>query len=1073
MSVELHKVDKFFKSSLKPKIQAAVFSHERFTELRQANNNTQYSLLGDVCRAVALEAQSYDANNGHRRPVPRQSRVALAGHVPATNYNDFCNDCATVCSALELRNSPNIYIVKITEIANVINLSAKAAVAVYLAPANYYLCISHAIFSAAQALGLNGGTLEQILAAIGGVGTHDDPHVPNAASVALIDAASEKHIRATAIGGGAGAPCVTGAQVAVALTAAALAHGAGGAQRLNNAAVRFNFIVTGCAIAANATDIIINGQTFTLVEQINLLLQIIGIPRRVGGAGVNAGTAIATADTVHGNDIAASIASGFDAANNFVAGSVHKNAFITPNGMSKIVNNFYRRIIYDADHHGLAAVGAAAPYDGILGSFDTGTRVAMCDIQNINFFTAVRTGPGGLANINKIKAPYNVGGYVAGNNLGIYCQHFIKYMIGYYFNDFLLDGQILTQINNITRNSSELECIIALGNVMQDYFTRFTQYVIPVIKSYGVTEEQQRMTDADMIAGVFVGLIGPGPACIHIPQTITQLSPALTEIGIDKTNGDITITGNRKLFNVPGKYYVPGRPAGIPPAVTFGPNNDHYKYNFHLDEHDPMVMAIDTISVYIPLTVNMINVNSMQLVKTPGHQCVFFKTPLPHRTARGMITAQAVSQINADGASPQIIETPINCEPHGNFSLAIVVMFSATAQALFNQQSMYGNTPGISNRHMTYRLEDDGSISILDSTPNTAGVSPAVPLRLPNFHYARQRTVMDNQEDIWNETCKAFFGTNSSAYDKWCGPMLFHVFHKTGLNMLKHISETNDKAGFGDVFATMKNANASIHYEILKTLEWIGESKTDGTMVMVNVDTWLDDIKRISTKNNTPKGQEFTQYFNNKDDVKNLLQAMVENVNSDPRFLEQKYAKAKSAGPQPASIRMTQLNNPQKVLLNNRNLSAPMVGRNPRIGTGLMFSQLGGAPKSSIWQTKFNEVQQHLSNLNQRLSPTTIRHFDKKIKTFEKNNEELEMLITKITRYTALLRGLNNNGFANQQVTIEDIDDLLARYSSVAGSQDKTTIKLETAFGTIYATMQTQSNTTSSTTTNDKLYVRM
>ena len=1083
MSVELHKVAKFFEKDLKTKIAKQDFFHEHKTNLLQSAAGA-YSLFGNVVKAVVEEAAAYDANAPAAAPLiargrilPHVPRVVLGAGVPATNYEKFCDDCATVCSTDGFER--NIYNIPVERLTNAINRSAIAAMTNSAGVgANYYSAVASGIFAAAQALGINGGNQALILRVLGGNGAHGSNTTQDGGINALLGPHLAESARLGRIGGGFAvrAPITVANFDAYLIAGDALIAGVPAAR---NGAVRLQLFTSACAIASVPNDIVIDGVTLTFIDQVNLLISIIGYP------GPTVGTVLATNDAVHPNTadgIRAGIVAGLVNVTLLAAGAnvnlPNDYAFFKSNGMSRIINNFYRRITQD---HGatLNGGGANAPYNGNV-DWEAGTRIQMCNPADVLFFANATMAVAG--NVAKIGAPAPVGGAYshANTNIGIYCKHFIKFVIGYYFNNFLL-GDILAMIDSLPNNATEFECLIHLADCMQEYFKKFTQYVVPAIKDYRVTEAEARMADAAMIASVFVGagVAGPSRACTSapngIPTILTTVRPSATNIGIDSTNGDITILGNGNSFKIPGKYYVAARA----PVAPFHPGKEYYQHNFHLDEHDPMVMAIDTISVYIPLTVNVITKGSFELLKTPNHKCVFFKTPLPHITNRGTSLANpSVDQINADGTSPQIIETPIETG-NGKYSLAIVMMFSATETAMENQRALYASTSsGLSNKYLKYTLEDDGSITIFTTDPNHPKVKNGVGYQLENFHQARRETVVDNKEDIWNETCKAFFGVGSTAYDKWCGPMLFHVFHKTGLNMLQHITDSVKYSGYTDVIGQMKKANASIHYEILKTLDWIGERKTDGSVQMADVDTWLADL----TKADATKGASFNTYFGSNKAVKDLLNEMVKSVNKDPDMLAEKHGKKNSSSNtvNPPAITMTPLNPNQLALLNNRskiNLNAPVFGRNPSFG-GIVYRQFGGnnvqnRSATVYFKNSLDEIQKELQKYNQILSADTIRQFNKKMEKYEIQEKELIKMEILIKEYTQNIRNLSaqGKGFTNNGVSLDDIEKLNKQYEKLAENQSTTSIKLETAFGTIYATLEQskQSNVNS----NDTNYVRM
>jgi predicted 3-demethylubiquinone-9 3-methyltransferase (glyoxalase superfamily) len=147
----------------------------------------------------------------------------------------------------------------------------------------------------------------------------------------------------------------------------------------------------------------------------------------------------------------------------------------------------------------------------------------------------------------------------------------------------------------------------------------------------------------------------------------------------------------------------------------------------------------------------------------------------------------------------------------------------------------------------------------------------------PTMSLAIGTNEQDKKEDYIHKTCKELF--DLSGNHDMCAKHYYSIFSGCAISMMRN---------FGDIIKTKKDvvntilkAHPGILYEILKNLNWKLKIN-NGQKEMVNVETWLSKLP-----NN--QAEHYGKYLKDNQQITDLLNKIVQRINSDPSTLEIKY----------------------------------------------------------------------------------------------------------------------------------------------------------------------------------------
>jgi len=302
----------------------------------------------------------------------------------------------------------------------------------------------------------------------------------------------------------------------------------------------------------------------------------------------------------------------------------------------------------------------------------------------------------------------------------------------------------------------------------------------------------------------------------------------------------------------------------------------------------------------------------------------------------------------------------------------------------FSKVSTNSSTKGEPQDYV-FNFQDDGSLvlqrKVGDKFEEIASISKVI---------REQMSGNDNGADeTKKQVCASIFGDQSDSKGKeHCSRHFYSILGRAGLNMLSNIG---DSITSNKLVNSLQSAEINVKYEILKNLDWKMKI-SNGNKVMVSVKEWIDRLKEDKRESVKQQGEEYGKYLNGDGkSVRNILEGMVNHINTNSRLLEEKY---KEAIEQPTSTsgrrRNKRLSNKQVATLRSQvitensllNIPFPYPGRpgvmlHPIIQTG------GGAYGGNFtnnYKQSFNIIKQSLAGLNQKLSLNTERNLEEKIK---------------------------------------------------------------------------------------------
>lgn len=612
-----------------------------------------------------------------------------------------------------------------------------------------------------------------------------------------------------------------------------------------------------------------------------------------------------------------------------------------------------------------------------------------------------------------------------------YAQALYKKIISYYFNDEFkteADGFAATILtggyNNIIGSQTRLAGFFNVA--LCSYFRIILECVVKNIQN------DPKFKVPTMISGALFKDAFPAVAVGKRMMTIRG-----DRDGVKSTldaNGEINIYNNRMagVFKVSGNYYVTIRPAPVTAATVINAKRPWLNYNFEIgNKHEQMRSGVDSVSVYIPLSVKQYG-NAKQditLYKTANQHNVFFITPPPPREVGGSAPAPAPT------AASRIYEFEATKEYEGKIYPTAVIIAWVTGDDEHKRLRDSVGAPGSPSGYK-YKLETDGSVSAYKT--DSAGKETPV----GNFTSGFNRNV-NNERDLIDEACEKFFGSKGH---KDCDNVMFDVFYKTGYSLLLTLNKTlTEDSRIGD---HMKAADVPIQYEILQALKWVGFPTANG-MRMASIPEYITKL----TADNKTEGDKINNYINGNNAVKEVLEEMIKRVNNDKAFLDARFNSLQKQSTGPALRRRMQLPRVATIVQNRLNLSAPYTMFN-RFSPGLILSG-GHVSLSENLKRNFQGFVEQLSNYGMSLDTKTSAHFNQKIESVEKSEEELDVIQQKINTYTKGLRELQKQGlqYPRGEISMETLDDFVKQYNEINKEIEKKTIVIDNGFNKIQFTM--------------------
>ena len=146
---------------------------------------------------------------------------------------------------------------------------------------------------------------------------------------------------------------------------------------------------------------------------------------------------------------------------------------------------------------------------------------------------------------------------------------------------------------------------------------------------------------------------------------------------------------------------------------------------------------------------------------------------------------------------------------------------------------------------------------------------------------------INKEDDLAKKTmekvCKEIFLINNNGLEnETCSKHFYSILGKSAILMLKNINNiVTTKKEIKDILI---NANPLIKYEILKNLNWKLKVNEYGKKNLISVEEWLKNINN----------KEFNIYLNSSDGIiKEILNGMIEDINTNSSFLDEKYKDTK------------------------------------------------------------------------------------------------------------------------------------------------------------------------------------
>ena len=362
-----------------------------------------------------------------------------------------------------------------------------------------------------------------------------------------------------------------------------------------------------------------------------------------------------------------------------------------------------------------------------------------------------------------------------------------------------------------------------------------------------------------------------------------------------------------------------------------------------------------------------------------------------------------------------------------------------------------------------FNFEDDGSLRLSrkDGTGKLVeveSVSMAIRQQMSGDEDSAKKTMV--------QTCKKIFGVDKGLESPACAKHFYSILGKSALSMLQNMGETAAKNS--SVIEALKNSEVNIKYEILKNLDWKMKI-SNGKKEMVDVSQWLYRLAQDSREGVQKLAQDYKNYLSagNGVVVSDLLNFMVNHINTNSRLLDEKYKEAIQQQPETGSKkRRSRLTSAQIAALRGQTMNENNLLNTPYIIPGVPGALLypnqnpyllsGGDHHDSKFKRSFESIKQALASYNQKLSSETERRMEEKIRKIESLENELTNIHQNINKYTQILRKDRNAVLFGKVVSMNDIENLVNQYQVNSKEQTKQIVTLTTAFGKIKMLLETQ-----------------
>jgi translation initiation factor 2 beta subunit (eIF-2beta)/eIF-5 len=311
----------------------------------------------------------------------------------------------------------------------------------------------------------------------------------------------------------------------------------------------------------------------------------------------------------------------------------------------------------------------------------------------------------------------------------------------------------------------------------------------------------------------------------------------------------------------------------------------------------------------------------------------------------------------------------------------------------------------------------------------------------PTITLAIESNEPDKRKEYLDKTCGELFDISGS--EPVCSKHFYSIFGKSAIAMINNFGEViNSKK---DIVNTMLKAHPGILYEILKNLNWkLKINKKNNKKEMIDVETWLSKLPDNQAK-------QFANYLKDNIQVQNLLNKIVERINSDPDTLEIKYENFLNTNGHKLRNKKKILNPLRAQALQQQETAKLLMPYNYE---GMQFfkqlnpyiPQSGGTEKGVDFSKKYNELNLRLSKFNQKLDQKTHKTIIDKINVINELNEQLNDKINNINKYSALVQNKGIPVF-ERNISEKKINELLKEYEETFTNSVKKIVSVSTAFG--------------------------
>ena len=363
-----------------------------------------------------------------------------------------------------------------------------------------------------------------------------------------------------------------------------------------------------------------------------------------------------------------------------------------------------------------------------------------------------------------------------------------------------------------------------------------------------------------------------------------------------------------------------------------------------------------------------------------------------------------------------------------------------------------------------FNFEEDGTLRLTKkqadgSFKEVESVSMAIRQQMSGDEASASKTMV--------ETCKKMFGVSDGLKNTNCAKHFYSILGKSAISMLKNMGEVAAKST--TISEALKDSDVNIKYEILKNLDWKMKI-SNGKKEMVDVDQWLYRLSEDSRQSIQQLAQEYKLYLNAQGaQVKEILNHMVNHINTNSRLLDEKYKEAIQQQPQNVvKKRRNRLTAAQVANLRAQNINENSLLNTPFVMPGVpgaylypqVPSQMIGGSHTNYKQS-FESIKQALASYNQKLSSDTERKMEEKIRKIESLENELYTIHQNINKYTQILRSDKNPELHGRVVSLEHIENLIAQYQQNSKEQTKQIVTLTTAFGKVKMLLEKEDKNTS------------